>query len=69
MKTREQLFKAAKKGPNIEYNTLLQILESVTDTRNCVITAIMENQGEEVTAMKAEIKKVYQEEIKNRENR
>ena len=63
MKPKKQLLKTAKKGPDIQYNTLLQILEAVTDQRNITIACIMEEEGEDVTAVKAEMKKVYREEI------
>ncbi len=63
MKTKKQLLKTAKKGPDIQYNTLLQILEAVTDIRNITIACIMEEEGEDVTAAKAEMKKVYREEM------
>ena len=62
MKTKKQLFKAATKGPDIQYNTLLQILEAVIDQRNITIACIMEEE-EDITAVKAEMKRIYQEEM------
>lgn len=63
MKTKKQLLKTAMKGPDPIYNTLLQILEAITDQRNITIACIMEEEGEDVTAVKAEMKRVYREEM------
>jgi len=69
MKTKKQLFKEAKTGPDPKYNTLLSILEAVTDTRNIYLTCIMEEEGEDITTMKAEMRNVYRKEIEDRENK
>ena len=66
MKTKKELFEAAKTGPNIEYNTLLQILEAVTDQRNITIACILEDDGGDIEVMKDEMKRIYLEEVKDK---
>lgn len=69
MKTKKQLFKAAMKGPALEYNVLLQILDVLTDQRNITIACIVEEDGVNVEAVKAEMKRVHREEIADGEDK
>ena len=63
MKTKKQLFKAAMKGPKLEYSVLLQILEAVTDQRNITIACVLKEDGEDIEAMRAEMERIYLEEV------
>ena len=58
MKRKKQLFEAAMKGPDPKYNTLLQLLDVITDIRNLYITCVVEEEGVDVGAVKAEMRKV-----------
>ncbi len=65
MKTKKQLFEAAMKGPNLEYNTLLQLLDAITDIRNLYITCVLEEDGVNVGAVKAEMRRVWEAEVED----
>ena len=65
MKTKKQLFKAAMKGPDPKYNTLLQLLDAITDIRNIYIHCVMEDEGKEDEAVRAEMKRVFEAEIRD----
>ena len=65
MKTKKQLFEAARMGPALEYNVLLQLLDVITDIRNLYIHCIMEEEGKASEAVRAEMERVYREEVKD----
>ena len=65
MKTKKQLFKAAMKGPDPKYNTLLQLLDTITDIRNIYIHCVLEEEGKESAAVRAEMERVYREEVED----
>ncbi len=63
MKTKKQLFEAAMKGPKLEYNTLLQLLDAITDIRNIYIHCVLEEEGKGSKAVRAEMERLYGEEV------
>ncbi len=65
MKTKKQLFEAARMGPALEYNTLLQLLDVITDIRNTYIHCVLEEEGKASEAVRAEMERVYREEVKD----
>jgi len=65
MKTKKQLFKAAMKGPDPKYNTLLQLLDAITDIRNIYIHCVLEEDGKGNEAVRAEMERLYREEVED----
>ena len=63
MKTKKQLFEAAMKGPDPKYNTLLQLLDAITDIRNIYITCVVEEDGVDVGAVRGEMRRVFEAEV------
>ena len=65
MKTKKQLFKAAMKGPALEYNVLLQLKDAITDIRNIYIHCVLEEEGKGNEAVRAEMERVYEMEMRD----
>ena len=65
MKTKKQLFKAAMKGPDPKYNTLLQLLDAIADIRNIYIHCVMEDEGKDSGAVRREMERLYGAEIQD----
>ncbi len=63
MKTKKQLFEAAMKGPKLEYNVLLQLLEVMSDIRHISLSYIAKDSGLGVRATRKEMERVYREEV------
>lgn len=65
MKTKNQLFEGARKGPDPKYNALLQILDVITDIRNIYLHCVVMDEGKDEETVGKELKRLYEAEVKD----